>query len=89
MTLAANRARVIGWALAPGDLVAFHAHPACQRRAAAQRDAVFSARYLGDDGACAAAVAPPGFSGLGSQLAAGCQLTHPLFPGVARAVYNR
>eukprot|EP01036_Dinobryon_divergens_P057754 gene57754-77087_t len=51
MSAAAQRERILGWALEPGDLVAFHmltlhasagVEPGRRRR-------VFSARYLGDD----------------------------------------
>lgn len=89
MTLAANRARVIGWALAPGDLVAFHMLTLHASAGSAARRRVFSARYLGDDMVHAPRPwrTSPEFSGLGSQLAAGAPLTHPLFPEVWRVPF--
>jgi ectoine hydroxylase-related dioxygenase (phytanoyl-CoA dioxygenase family) len=78
------RARVIGWALEPGDCVAFHMltlHAAAGVEPGRRRR-VFSARYLGDD----AVHAPrrwrtsPEFEGLGERLAAGAPMVHPLFP---------
>ncbi len=84
MSLPANRARVIGWALEPGDAVAFHmltlhgsagVEPGRRRR-------VFSVRYLGDDivHAPRAWRTSPEFEGLAAQLAPGAPLAHPLFP---------
>lgn len=75
---------IVGWALQPGDLVAFHMlalHASagvdgdCRRR-------VFSLRYLGDD----ATHAPrrwktsPDFPGLAGRLPAGAAMDDPLFP---------
>ena len=84
MSLPANRARVIGWALEPGDAVAFHmltlhgsagVEPGRRRR-------VFSVRYLGDDivHAPRAWRTSPEFEGLAAQLAPGAPMVHPLFP---------
>lgn len=84
MTLAENRNRVIGWALQPGDLVAFHMLTLHASNGSANRRRVFSARYLGDD----AVHAPrdwrtsPEFAGLKQELPAGAPMDHPLFPEV-------
>jgi ectoine hydroxylase-related dioxygenase (phytanoyl-CoA dioxygenase family) len=76
----------LAWALAPGDVVAFHmltlhasagVGPTQQRR-------VFSVRYLGDD--ARHAVRPwrtsPPFAGLGDRLADGAEMMDELFPVV-------
>lgn len=84
MSLAENKARVIGWALQPGDLVAFHMLTLHAASGSAARRRVFSARYLGDD----ARHAPrewrtsPEFSGLRETLPAGAPMQHALFPRV-------
>ncbi len=86
MTAPAQRARILGWALEPGDLVAFHmltlhasagVEPGRRRR-------VFSARYLGDDCVHAPRAwrTSPEFAGLRAQLPAGAAMAHPLFPQV-------
>ena len=84
MSAPEQRERVIGWALEPGDCVAFHmltlyaaagVEPGRRRR-------VFSARYLGDD----ITHAPrrwrtsPEFDGLAQQLPAGAPMAHAQFP---------
>ena len=80
------QARVIGWALAPGDCVAFHMltlHAAAGVEPGRRRR-VFSARYLGDDTVHAPRRwrTSPEFEGLSGQLAAGAAMAHPLFPVV-------
>ena len=84
MALAANLERIIGWALAPGDLVAFHMLTLHASAGSPTRRRVFSARYLGDDMVHAPRPwrTSPEFPGLADQLAAGSPLSHPLFPEV-------
>lgn len=84
MTAAEQRERVAGWALEPGDCVAFHmltlhAAPGVE---AGRRRRVFSARYLGDDivHAPRAWRTSPEFEGLRDELPAGAPMAHPLFP---------
>ena len=48
MTLASNQKRITGWALAPGDCVAFHMLTLHTASGSSTRRRVFSARYLGD-----------------------------------------
>ncbi|MCA0242618.1 MAG: phytanoyl-CoA dioxygenase family protein [Proteobacteria bacterium] len=73
---------ILGWALEPGDMVAFHMLTLHASGGADRRRRVFSLRYLGDD----ATHAPrrwktsPDFPGLAEQLAAGAPMDHPLFP---------
>ena len=75
---------ILGWALEPGDAVAFHmltlhaapgVPPGVRRR-------VFSARFLGDDIRHAPRrwKTSPAFPGLEAELAAGAPMDHPLFP---------
>lgn len=79
-----ERQAILGWALAPGDVVAFHmlALHAAAGVDSDRRRRVFSLRYLGDD----ARHAPrrwktsPDFPGLADQLPAGVAMGHPLFP---------
>jgi ectoine hydroxylase-related dioxygenase (phytanoyl-CoA dioxygenase family) len=75
---------VLGWALAPGDAIAFHMltlHRSAGFPGPSHRR-VFSARFLGDD----ARHAPrrwktsPDFPGLQGELAPGAPMEHPLFP---------
>lgn len=84
MTLQENCNRVIGWALQPGDLVAFHMLTLLASAGSANRRRVFSARYLGDDMVHAPRSwrTSPEFPGLKEQLAPGSPLAHPLFPEV-------
>ena len=77
-------ARILGWALEPGDLVCFHM---LTLHAAAgvdpdQRRRVFSVRFLGDDMRHAPRPwkTSPEFPGLASELPAGAPLDHDLFP---------
>jgi ectoine hydroxylase-related dioxygenase (phytanoyl-CoA dioxygenase family) len=76
--------RILGWALAPGDAVAFHmltlhaaggVEPGRRRR-------VFSVRFLGDDMRHAPRrwKTSPDFPGLADELPAGAPMDHPLFP---------
>ncbi len=75
---------IIGWALEPGDAVAFHmltlhatggVEPGRRRR-------VFSVRFLGDDMRHAPRrwKTSPEFPGLADELPAGATMDHPLFP---------
>lgn len=84
MTLDANRERVIGWALQPGDCVAFHMLTLHAAPGSATRRRVFSARYLGDDARHAPRTwrTSPEFAGLRDQLPAGAAMDHALFPQV-------
>jgi ectoine hydroxylase-related dioxygenase (phytanoyl-CoA dioxygenase family) len=78
--------RQLGWALAPGDCVAFHMlslHASSGTGPGARRR-VFSARYLGDDAVHALRpwrTSPP-FPGLEADLPDGVDMVHPLFPAV-------
>jgi ectoine hydroxylase-related dioxygenase (phytanoyl-CoA dioxygenase family) len=77
---------ILGWALEPGDVVAFHmlALHAAAGVESAQRRRVFSMRYLGDD----ATHAPrrwktsPDFPGLAARLPEGAVMDDLLFPVV-------
>jgi ectoine hydroxylase-related dioxygenase (phytanoyl-CoA dioxygenase family) len=75
---------ILGWALEPGDVVAFHmlALHATAGVAAGQRRRVFSLRYLGDDARHAPRrwTTSPAFPGLAEQLPAGAPMDHALFP---------
>lgn len=84
MAIAANKARVIGWALRPGDLVAFHMLTLHAAPGSATRRRVFSARYLGDDivHAPRAWRTSPEFAGLNAELPTGAPMAHALFPQV-------
>jgi ectoine hydroxylase-related dioxygenase (phytanoyl-CoA dioxygenase family) len=87
----ANRATfpIIGWALEPGDGVAFHMLTlhATAGVDGDRRRRVFSARFLGDDMRHAPrrwATSPP-FPGLADELPAGAPMDHPLFPLLVEA----
>ncbi len=87
----ADRARfeILGWALEPGDVLAFHMltlHAAAGVDGDLRRR-VFSARYLGDDMRHAPRrwKTSPDFPGLAEQLPAGAPMAHPLFPLVIGA----
>lgn len=73
---------VVGWALEPGDAVAFNMLTLHAAPGSATRRRAFSLRLLGDD----VTFAPrphrtsPDFPGLADELAAGAPLDHPLFP---------
>ncbi len=75
---------ILGWALEPGDLVCFHM---LTLHAAAgvdgpHRRRVFSVRFLGDDmrHAPRSWKTSPDFPGLATELPAGAEMDHPLFP---------
>ena len=82
MSLAENQRRVIGWALEPGDLVAFHMLTLHAAPGSATKRRVFSARYLGDDMVHAPRAwrTSPEFEGLSNSLPAGVQMDHAWFP---------
>ena len=84
MSLAENLKRVIGWALEPGDLVAFHMLTLHAAPGSATRRRVFSARYLGDDMVHAPRAwrTSPPFEGLENELVKGSPMNNPLFPVV-------
>ena len=75
---------IMGWALEPGDMVAFHMltlHASGGVDGDVRRR-VFSARYLGDDATHAPRrwkTSPP-FPGLEAELPAGAPMNHALFP---------
>jgi ectoine hydroxylase-related dioxygenase (phytanoyl-CoA dioxygenase family) len=73
---------ILGWALEPGDLVAFHMLTLHASAGSAGRRRVFSARFLGDDVVHAPRRWPtsPEFPGLDAELTAGAPMDHPLFP---------
>jgi ectoine hydroxylase-related dioxygenase (phytanoyl-CoA dioxygenase family) len=80
----ASGARILGWALEPGDAVAFHMLTlhAAGGVEGPDRRRVFSLRLLGDDMVHAprAWATSPDFPGLADELPAGAPLDHPLFP---------
>ena len=84
MSLTKNQRRVIGWALEPGDLVAFHMLTLHAAPGSATQRRVFSARYLGDDMVHAPRAwrTSPEFEGLSSVLPAGAPMENDLFPVV-------
>jgi len=75
---------ILGWALEPGDVVAFHmlALHAAGGVPAGQRRRVFSLRYLGDDARHAPRrwTTSPEFPGLAERLPAGAPMDDALFP---------
>jgi ectoine hydroxylase-related dioxygenase (phytanoyl-CoA dioxygenase family) len=76
--------RQLGWALEPGDCVAFHmlSLHASSGTGPGVRRRVFSARYLGDDAVHALRpwrTSPP-FPGLDQRLPDGAPMDDPLFP---------
>ena len=75
---------ILGWALEPGDVVAFHmlALHAAGGVAPGQRRRVFSLRYLGDDARHAPRrwTTSPAFPGLTDRLPAGALMDDALFP---------
>jgi ectoine hydroxylase-related dioxygenase (phytanoyl-CoA dioxygenase family) len=77
---------ILGWALEPGDVVAFHmlALHASGGVDGDRRRRIFSVRFLGDDMRHAPRpwVTSPPFPGLADELPAGAPLEHPLFPVV-------
>jgi ectoine hydroxylase-related dioxygenase (phytanoyl-CoA dioxygenase family) len=79
--------RILGWALEPGDAVAFHMLTLHSAAGTATRRRVFSVRFVGDDARHAprAWKTSPDFPGLAERLPAGAPFDDPLFP-VAYAV---
>jgi len=73
---------IIGWALKPGDAIAFHTLCLHSAAGARRRRRVFSLRFIGDD----VTHAPrrwrtsPEFPGLADELPAGAPMDNPLFP---------
>ena len=91
MSLPENQRRVIGWALEPGDLVAFHMLTLHAAPGSRTRRRVFSARYVGDDivHAPRAWRTSPEFAGLQDELPAGASMEHSLFPLVFPQPLNK
>jgi ectoine hydroxylase-related dioxygenase (phytanoyl-CoA dioxygenase family) len=79
-----DRHDIIGWEVAPGDVVCFHmlALHAAGAVDGDRRRRVFSVRFLGDDMRHAPRrwVTSPEFPGLAEQLPSGAPLEHELFP---------
>ena len=79
-----DRHDILGWALEPGDLVAFHmlALHASAGVDGDRRRRVFSVRFIGDDTTHAPRrwKTSPDFPGLAAELPAGAAMAHPLFP---------
>ena len=75
---------ILGWALEPGDAVAFHMLALHASRGADARRRVFSVRFLGDDmrHAPRAWITSPEVPGLAAELPAGAAMEHALFPVV-------
>ena len=75
---------ILGWALEPGDAVAFHMLALHATAGVDARRRVFSVRFLGDDMRHAPRrwVTSPPFPGLVDELPAGAPMEHPLFPVV-------
>lgn len=73
---------ILGWALEPGDAVAFHMLTLHAAAGSPRRRRVFSARFVGADVTHAPRPWPtsPEFPGLAESLPAGAPLDHPLFP---------
>ena len=79
-----NKYNILGWALEPGDAVAFHmlSLHASAGIQGDQRRRVFSVRLIGDDviHAPRSWETSPDFPGLVDELPAGSPMNHPLFP---------
>jgi hypothetical protein len=73
---------LLGWALEPGDTVAFHMLTLHATRGSSRLRRVFSLRYLGDDIRHAPRrwATSPQFAGLADELPAGAPMVHSLFP---------
>ncbi|WP_411565016.1 phytanoyl-CoA dioxygenase family protein [Rubrivivax sp. A210] len=73
---------ILGWALEPGDAVAFHMLALHAAAGADRRRRVFSVRFLGDDMRHAPRrwKTSPDFPGLADELPPGAPLEHALFP---------
>jgi len=80
---------ILGWDVAPGDVVAFHmlALHAARGVEPGRRRRVFSLRLIGDDIRHAPRpwTTSPEFPGLRAELPAGAPMDHPLFPVLWRA----
>ena len=78
---------IVGWALEPGDAVAFHMLSLHASAGSDRRRRVFSVRFLGDDMVHAPRRWPtsPEFVGLSDRLADGAPMADPLFPIVWRS----
>ena len=76
--------RILGWALEPGDAVAFHMLTLHSAAGSASRRRVFSVRFVGDDARHAprAWKTSPDFPGLAARLPSGVPFDGPLFPVV-------
>ncbi|AUW59776.1 phytanoyl-CoA dioxygenase [Sphingobium sp. SCG-1] len=74
--------RILGWALEPGDAVAFHMLTLHGSAGSATRRRVFSVRFVGDDARHAPRAWPtsPEFPGLAERLPEGAPFEDPLFP---------
>jgi ectoine hydroxylase-related dioxygenase (phytanoyl-CoA dioxygenase family) len=74
--------RILGWALEPGDAVAFHMLTLHGSMGSATRRRVFSVRFIGDDARHAQRPwkTSPDFPGLNARLAHGAPFDDPLFP---------
>ena len=79
-----ERHQILGWEIAPGDVVCFHmlALHAAGGVDAGRRRRVFSVRFLGDDVRHAPRrwVTSPEFPGLAAELPVGAPMDHALFP---------
>ena len=75
---------ILGWALQPGDLVAFHMLSLHASGGSPTRRRVFSLRYIGDDTTHAPRrwKTSPDFPGLADRLPAGAPMDDPLFPRI-------
>ncbi|KAL1510773.1 hypothetical protein AB1Y20_007059 [Prymnesium parvum] len=73
---------ILAWDLEPGDAVAFHMLTLHSSEGSTHRRRAFSVRLVGDDVRHAPRpwVTSPEFEGLASELSAGVELDHPLFP---------
>jgi len=84
--IAADRAAhpILGWALEPGDAVAFHMLTLHAAAGSPTRRRVVSARYIGEDVRHAPRpwATSPEFPSLEAALPAGAPMDHPLFPVV-------
>jgi ectoine hydroxylase-related dioxygenase (phytanoyl-CoA dioxygenase family) len=76
---------IIGWAVEPGDVIAFHMltlHGARGTTANEGRRRVFSVRFLGDDVIHAPRtwITSPDFSDITQDIQPGAPMNHPRFP---------
>jgi ectoine hydroxylase-related dioxygenase (phytanoyl-CoA dioxygenase family) len=78
---------ILGWALEPGDVVAFNMLTLHAAAGSTRHRRVLSARYIGDDVRHAPRgwATSPEFPGLETELPAGAPMDHPLFPIVWKA----